>query len=104
MKAIVNTKSNYRNLNGLTFPIVEFLLQGNKPGIALEIPVEGTTRTADFALDEVTIVDLQNIYQEAYAHHNWGGPSYCTGKHYADLKKYAELKGIDFKPIFEAVQ
>lgn len=104
MRAIVNTKSNYRKLNGLTFPIVEFLLQGNKPGIALEIPVEDTTRTADFALDEVTIVDLQNIYQEAYAHYNFGGTTYCTGKHYLDLKKYAELKGLDFKPIFEPAQ
>lgn len=94
MNAVVNTPSNYRNLNGLTFPIVEFQLDTKMPQIILEIDTEFGKREATFLIDEVVITDLQKEFATAKHCYFFGGPSFGKGVHYNDLQKYMRLRKI----------
>lgn len=51
--ATVNTASNYRGLNGKTFPIVEILNNNKKMIVCLEVETEYGKTKIDFSRSEV---------------------------------------------------
>jgi hypothetical protein len=58
MTATINTKSNFRNLNGKTFPVYEIV--NNRVTIILNDPEFIKPVKCDFSINEVTLNLLPN--------------------------------------------
>jgi hypothetical protein len=53
LKAQIKTKSNFRNLNGQWFPVIEML--GKR--VSCHVEIDGKIQTVDFYLNEIIAFD-----------------------------------------------
>lgn len=99
IKAIIKTRSNFRNLNGLTFPIIEIGYSDHTPNKATYcLDINGVK--TDFSQMEIIVVDVQDWLQSAYDDYNWNSRSQGVARIYRALMGYVTANNIAFQPTY----